>query len=60
KIIANGGTVESGVKSAMDIFSTAKGGLGLASALEGLKGTEAGAKFVENIGNYLNSKKESK
>ncbi|MDR0646252.1 MAG: hypothetical protein LBG46_04680 [Elusimicrobiota bacterium] len=58
KIIANGGTVENGVKSAMDIFSTTKGGLGLASALEGLKGTEAGEKFVEGIGDYLKSKKD--
>ncbi|WP_424244591.1 flotillin [Elusimicrobium posterum] len=56
KIIANGGTVDGGVKSAMDIFST-KGGLGVASALEGLKGTEAGEKLVEGIGNYLNNKK---
>ncbi|MDR1123542.1 MAG: hypothetical protein LBL61_02860 [Elusimicrobiota bacterium] len=60
KIIANGGSVESGVKSAADIFTTAKGGLGLASALEGLKGTEAGEKLVEGIAGYLNAKKKDK
>ncbi|WP_428898352.1 flotillin [Parelusimicrobium proximum] len=59
KIIANGGTVDSGVKNAMDIFST-KGGLAVASALEGLKGTEAGEKLVDGIGKALTPKENKK
>jgi flotillin len=55
KVIANGGSVDSGLKSAMEIFST-KGGLALGSALEGLKGTPAGEKFVDGLGSVLNRK----
>lgn len=57
KVIANGGTVDGGVKSAMDIFST-KGGLAIGGALEGLRGTEAGQKLAEGIGNFFNAKKD--
>lgn len=48
KVIANGGTIQEGVSSIGDIFSS-KGGTGLASALEGLAQTEAGQALVNKI-----------
>lgn len=49
KIIANAGNnIETGVKSAMDLFS-ATGGQALGSMLEAFKGTDAGKAILEKI-----------
>lgn len=54
KVIANAGTVDGGIKSAMDLFS-AKGGTGVGAALEALSNTDIGKqlldKFVKPKGN---------
>ena len=49
RIIANSGTVENGMKSLMDIFSSA-GGTQVGAMLEGFSQTEQGQKLMEKLG----------
>ena len=58
KIIANGGSVESGMNSAMDIFS-AKGGTNIASMIEGLSQSDEGKLIVNSFIDRLSGKKSS-
>ena len=58
KIIANASNVSEGVKNVGEIFS-AKGGLNLASMVEGLSSTPAGQKIVEGVTGLLTAKSES-
>lgn len=48
KIIANGGNVSSGIQSLTDVFSS-KGGLAVASMLEGLGATDAGSELLKKV-----------
>jgi flotillin len=49
KVIANAGDVNTGVRSAMDLFST-KGGTAMGGALEALAQTEMGAGLLKKLG----------
>ena len=48
KVIANAGSVDSGVKNVMDLF-TPKGGTAVGGALEALANTEAGKQLLEKF-----------
>ena len=48
KVIANAGSVDSGVKNVMDLF-TPKGGTAVGGALEALANTETGKKLLEKF-----------
>ena len=48
KVIANAGTVDGGIKSAMDLFS-AKGGTGVGAALEALSNTDIGKQLLDKF-----------
>ena len=48
KVIANAGSVDTGVKNVMDLF-TPKGGTAVGGALEALANTDIGKKIVDKI-----------
>lgn len=53
KIIANAGSPADGISSVRELF-TSKGGLALGAAIEGLKGTDAGAAIVNSLSGKAN------
>lgn len=59
KIIANGGDAQSGIKSALDLFS-ANGGFAIGSMLEALQATPQGQKIFDSIKEIFTKSNDSK
>lgn len=58
KIIANGGDIQSGAANLMDMFTTTKGGTGVASMLAAMSATPEGAAMVNRVVGAVSGKTE--